>query len=570
MKFTAWILLLAIMTVNAQAMSVSTFPVATTSAHEGSVSAASDGSNFLFAIQGDAGDSRAITAQLVDSVGNPIGSRISIGRSGGKPLVAFAVTNYLLAWPDDASNSSNAIYGQFISTSGTAIGTPFAISTTSGSFAVSVVDCGTTGCTVIWHDENTGALFGREVSPSGSFLGDEVYIEDPSKGTSIDSGPAIGGPTAIATDGNGNSIAVYDTGGDIRASIHGPTITKNTFRIAVKAPVVQTCADSNPVGVAFDGANYLVVWNDHSDCAEIPAWDILVQRVDPSGNLLGTPFKINSDSSPSAHFPLLTFDGTQHLVTWSDSRNDANRNGVCDAGEATCWDIYGQYVSTSGDRVGSEFVINADPGNQIGGIMRTSGDKSYGILNTGVSKNQGEFVFGDVYGLILSPQSTSPPPPDPNQNLASPPATQSEYTVPIGALPSAAVETTATGTLGSATLTIKLNLSKVLSSATSANQGRFSAGYNIYVAALVPSGVLGLTEATWFVYPSTLVWAVLGSPIAAYLEGLADNATDTVEISLLQGMDVTGLLGSEVYIGYGTSDVEMLEARRYRGVYKVQ
>ncbi|OGA16451.1 MAG: hypothetical protein A3H32_08470 [Betaproteobacteria bacterium RIFCSPLOWO2_02_FULL_63_19] len=138
-------------------------------------------------------------------------------------------------------------------------------------------------------------------------------------------------------------------------------------------------------------------------------------------------------------------------------------------------------------------------------------------------------------------------------------------------MPADAVSVSPSGTFGSATLVVALDLSKVLAGGFSAAQGRFAATYNVYVAALVPSGVLGLSDASWFVlYPATRAWGELGSPIAAYLEGIAENATNFVEISILQEMDVTGLVGSEIYIGYGTSDTEMLLERRYRGVYKVQ
>jgi len=213
MKINAWMLSLALASapLSVDAANVSSYPIATTAAGESSFSLASDGSNILFAIQGDAGNDLAITAQLVDSAGSLIGSRISTGRGGSRPVVAFTGSNYLLAWSDDAPSNETKIYGQFISTTGATIGTPFVISNSAGPFDVSVIHCAAAGCTVIWHDEDTKALFGRAVSPSGSFLSDEFYIEDPSQGTSIDSGPAIGGPTAIATDSNGNSIAVYDT-----------------------------------------------------------------------------------------------------------------------------------------------------------------------------------------------------------------------------------------------------------------------------------------------------------------------------------------------------------------------
>ena len=167
----------------------------------------------------------------------------------------------------------------------------------------------------------------------------------------------------------------------------------------------------------------------------------------------------------------------------------------------------------------------------------------------------------------LTPSQTSITPTTP---LPSPPATQTVFTAPTGQMPTAAVSVTPSGTFGNATLVVTLDLSKVLSGGSFAGLGQFAAGYSIYVAALAPKGALGLPSATWFVYPASRAWTTLGSPIAAYMEGLSQNATDKVVISILSGMDVTGLVGAEIYIGYGTSDTEMLSAQRYRGVYKVQ
>ena len=149
------------------------------------------------------------------------------------------------------------------------------------------------------------------------------------------------------------------------------------------------------------------------------------------------------------------------------------------------------------------------------------------------------------------------------------PTTQIAFSVATGTLPSAAVSVSQSGTFGSANLVISLDLSKILSGGSFAGAGRFAASYNIYVAAFLPAGTAGITESTWFVYPSSRIWAPLSLPIAAYLEGLSDNATDTVQINLLQNLDVTGVAGAEVYIGYGTSSDEMLAAGRYRGVYKL-
>lgn len=163
---------------------------------------------------------------------------------------------------------------------------------------------------------------------------------------------------------------------------------------------------------------------------------------------------------------------------------------------------------------------------------------------------------------------TTTTPPNPAQAVAPPPPTQIAYTISTGRMPAAAVTTNATGTLGSVTLSVTLDLSQVL--ALSPGLGQFASGYNIYVVALVPGAALGLSTASWFVLPATHAWAALSSPIPAYMEGLAQNATNSVSITILQGLDMTGLVDTEFYIGYGTSDTEMLNAGRYRGVYKVQ
>ena len=42
-----------------------------------------------------------------------------------------------------------------------------------------------------------------------------------------------------------------------------------------------------------------------------------------------------------------------------------------------------------------------------------------------------------------------------------------------------------------------------------------------------------------------------------------------VRIEITNNVDVTQFNGTEFYIGYGTSDAEMLQAQRYRGVFKI-
>ena len=152
---------------------------------------------------------------------------------------------------------------------------------------------------------------------------------------------------------------------------------------------------------------------------------------------------------------------------------------------------------------------------------------------------------------------------DPSQPVPTPVVLQSSYGVSDGAMAADAVAVEATGTLGSASLTVSLDVDKALPAAFAAS------GYNAYVAALVPGRQLGSTSDQFFTFDGT--WQALALPIAPYLQNAVENSVGSkVIVELLRNTDITRLIGSEIYVGYGTSDTEMLVARRYRGVFKVE
>jgi hypothetical protein len=73
------------------------------------------------------------------------------------------------------------------------------------------------------------------------------------------------------------------------------------------------------IGAAFDGTNFLVVWSTSTSTGS----SIYAVRVSPSGTVLdATPLLISS-ASPSSTVPRVAFDGANYLVVWSDGRNAA-------------------------------------------------------------------------------------------------------------------------------------------------------------------------------------------------------------------------------------------------------
>jgi hypothetical protein len=91
----------------------------------------------------------------------------------------------------------------------------------------------------------------------------------------------------------------------------------------------------------------------------------------------------------------------------------------------------------------------------------------------------------------------------------------------------------------------------------------------VFLAAYVPAGSLGLTTATWFCFTENNGWQPLvGSNYVPLKTGVA--AGNTVNISLLQNTDLNSLPKAEVYVGYGTSVDEMIQSARYKGVIAIR
>ena len=98
-----------------------------------------------------------------------------------------------------------------------------------------------------------------------------------------------------------------------------------------------------------------------------------------------------------------------------------------------------------------------------------------------------------------------------------------------------------------------------------------SGGYNMYVLALVPGELAARVEPIFLQKHPTGAWGELTAPLAALMNNVAPQTSDArVLIEVLKDIDARLLPGTEIYVGYGTSDAEMLQAGRYRALYRIQ
>ena len=374
-----------------------------------------DGTNYLVGMVIHRGnDNWDFCAQMVTKTGELYGSEIvsetsQEGIPGG--FIGFDGTNYLVGWNDYRNGPDSDIYGQFVSKSGTSIGPNIAISTATGNQSVSAKTAfDGANYLIVWTDDRGGDMdvYGQLVSASGSLVGSEIAISTASY-SQKDPVVAFDGTNYLVVWSDGHRLGA---GGGFGEDIYGQFVNTSGALSGSNFAINENSYPSdNPLGIAFDGTNYLVTWMDEVGGAYSGEWDLFGQLVDTSGNPSGSVITITT-APRGQYFPRVDFDGTNYLVVWFDMRNDANKNFHYDPGEGTGSDIYGQFLDTSGNLLGSEFAITNAANDQIFG-WPCFGDTSYLVAWTdnrdGAHGLYQGFPTGDIYGVFVSQFGPSPP-----------------------------------------------------------------------------------------------------------------------------------------------------------------
>jgi len=375
---------LAVTTVTALANpKCSEFPIAVGDYSTFAGAAAYDGTNYLVCIQEDSN----ISAQLVSQTGRLIGSRISVGRAGtpfpdGGACVAFDGTNYLMVWADADLYQNGDIYGQFIAPSGNLVGTPFPIAATAEDEECARIAFGDNTYMVIWSKNDI--ILGQRVDTSGNLSGETIQINTVSSRRDF----------AIAFDRANYLVVWVEKIPETDISIYGQLVSEQGALVGTKFLIDGSSYPSdNPVAICFDGSRYMVAFHE-----EINNEFHLFARFVTTSGTVAERITI-SDAAGTQHFPSIAFDGTNYLITWTAG---------LDLGTP---DIYsmGRFFNTSGIPVDTVFTIFGPLGDKIPIFTGTGfGDYQYLAVTTrGIVTIEGsEITDGDVYGTFIQPYTT--------------------------------------------------------------------------------------------------------------------------------------------------------------------
>jgi hypothetical protein len=360
-------------------------PISTAANSQFAPAVAWNGTDFLVVWtdqrSGNASDIYGARVSGAGSVLDAAGIRISTAANRQtEPAVAWNGTNFLVVWSDSRWGSFSDIYGARVSEAGSVLDAfGIHISNAANHQLAPAVAWNGTNFLVVWSDRRSGVgpIYGARVSGAGSVL-------DPA-GIRISTGANAGSGPAVAWDGTNFLVVWQDratpTGIDdiygARVSAAGGVLDPAGIRISTAAN-----AQSAPA-VAWNGTNFLVVWSDRRSS---PADDIYGARVSGTGSVLDPAGIPISTAANGQLAPTVASWSDHFLVVWQDFRS------------GTDYDIYGTGVSAGG--------IVAQPGGIP--ISTAAGDQTepdlavrYYFLVAWRDRRSG--TNDDIYATLVSP-----------------------------------------------------------------------------------------------------------------------------------------------------------------------
>jgi uncharacterized protein (TIGR03382 family) len=291
------------------------------------------------------------------------------------PRVDYDGQNYLVVWNDGRWGNPD-IYAARVSPAGMlldAAGIGITPNTTGAQTAPSLAFDGTNHV-VVWGDTrfNNPDIYAARVSPAGTILDTIGYVITAGAGPVAEQNPAVactaaGACFAAWEDQRGGTWDIYG------ARFSGTTITDlQGIRTSIAAN------DEAKPSIAFDGTNYLVVWQD---LRGVTSSDIYGARVSAAGVVLDTSGIAISTGTGDQITPTVTYMAPNFLVVWEDKRTDLG-------------DIYGARVSSAGallDAAG--LAINTVANEQQVPFVSSDGTNFFVVWNSN----------GLAYGTRVTP-----------------------------------------------------------------------------------------------------------------------------------------------------------------------
>jgi hypothetical protein len=366
------------------------FAISTSIGAQQDAAVAFDGTNFLITWQDTRNGSGIydIYGVRIDQSGTILDSAdiaISLAwEDQKKPSLTWNGTQYFVVWQDERNTENDIdVYGTPIDTSGQVLDTAgICISLHSDNQRAPFICFDGINHLVVWHDERNvnSDIFCARVDQVGSVLDTNGIIVSSHAVYYRQIFPAA------AYDGTNYLVAWQDNrcGLSDVYDIYGIRLDGTGIIVdSISIPISTAPWNQYEPSIAYDGTNYLVVWQDYRN----EDYDIYGARVEQSGILIDTAGFAISTAIGFQRKISLAFDGTNYLVVWTDYRNGN-------------YDIYGARISQSGTVLDSNGIAISIAVKTQQSPSIVFGDTNY--LVVWVDLRDSTTNLSDIYGARIN------------------------------------------------------------------------------------------------------------------------------------------------------------------------
>jgi len=298
-----------------------------------------DGTNFNVSWQDWRGLACDIYCARVSAAGvvlDPSGVAVSQTEDDkGYPRAAFGGSSFLVVWQGDRGGSYS-IFGARVDTNGVVLDpSGIALSTTANDQWLPAVGSDGTNFLVAWQDSRGGDydIYGARISPSGTVLDARPIPICMASDEQHD--------PDLAFDGT-NFLVVWEDFRNGRTDIYGTRVTRAGVVLdSAGIAICRASADQWEPTPVFGHQNFLVVWHDYRNSS---GPDMYAARVTPGGVVLDPDGFAVCTAANSQWYTDPGFNGTNFLVPWADQRNGT-------------YDIYCARVSEAGEVIDPDGIV---------------------------------------------------------------------------------------------------------------------------------------------------------------------------------------------------------------------
>lgn len=316
--------------------------------------AASDGAGGFVVVwnsEGQDGPHLSVFGRRFDAADTPASDEFPVSTSTSVPQVTRSVASnpeggFVVVWEALGEGLAvDFVVGQAFDSYGAPLGSQFEVDSYAGGsfFRPRVAAIGPGSFVVTWHALGSSGndVFARLYDGSGNPIGSRFLVNTYTE--------ADEDYPAVAPDGEGGFVVVWEGHrGAAGLSVFGQRFDASGSPVGVEFPLGSSTSEpqGRPEIVRESSGGFFVVWESEGVAA--PALGLVGRRFDDSANPLSSEFQVNTHTTGLQARPVAAAATDGVVVVWHSENQDGSGDGV-----------YAQRFDREGNRVGSEFRVNA-------------------------------------------------------------------------------------------------------------------------------------------------------------------------------------------------------------------